>query len=398
MWYKNIVKNFKLFLVGFPIWFFIVIISELFDKWDWSKTPTERTLQLIREDIKLIFYMFIWLYIIGIIFFALVFIFYTNILWFNKLIYHIKQYIKKTKIKLRIYKKRIWKNPIIIQYTPPKNISPMECSYLYNMKRHKGNISCLLYKWATEKRIKMQFIEQKFPQKDTIKITVINKNIEWMTEEEQYARELLIDKQKEIEIPSKEVMKKIPLININTAKNCLKKGLIEKWYQFTMTKAKRNIINIAITFFFVLGNVLSIAFWILKNNDPTLLISKFTIYLPATLGIIIVFSAIAWSIIVDDKYDKNTKYVRYKPSKKWEAVLAEIYGYKYFLEACDEKVIKVLLEKDPLYIDKMIPYAVALETQTLLVENIAPSLFEWTDNSWFIWGINKAAQTFEKEL
>ena len=54
----------------------------------------------------------------------------------------------------------------------------MECSYLYNMKRHKGNISCLLYKWATEKRIKMQFIEQKFPQKDTIKITVINKNIE----------------------------------------------------------------------------------------------------------------------------------------------------------------------------------------------------------------------------
>jgi hypothetical protein len=46
----------------------------------------------------------------------------------------------------------------------------------------------------------------------------------------------------------------------------------------------------------------------------------------------------------------------------------------------------------------MIPYAVALETQTLIVENIAPSLFEWTDNSWFIWGINKAAQTFEKEL
>ena len=61
-------------------------------------------------------------------------------------------------------------------------------------------------------------------------------------------------------------------------------------------------------------------------------------------------------------------------------------------------MIKVLLEKDPLYIDKMIPYAVALETQTLIVENIAPSLFEWTDNSWFIWGINKAAQTFEKEL
>jgi hypothetical protein len=83
-----------------------------------------------------------------------------------------------------------------------------------------------------------------------------------------------------------------------------------------MTKAKRNIINIAITFFFVLGNVLSVAFWILKNNDPTLLISKFTIYLPATLGIIIVFSAIAWSIIVDDKYEKNIKYVRYKPSKK----------------------------------------------------------------------------------
>jgi hypothetical protein len=49
-----------------------------------------------------------------------------------------------------------------------------------------------------------------------------------MTEEEQYARELLIDKQKEIEIPSKEIMKKIPLINIHTAKNCLKKGLIEK--------------------------------------------------------------------------------------------------------------------------------------------------------------------------
>ncbi len=397
MGYKNIVKNFKLFLIGFPIGFIAVVLSAFFDDDD-STSSTDLSWEEIRENIKMIFYLFIWLYALGIIFFGLVFIFYTNILWFNKLIYHIKQYIKKTKIKLRIYKKRIWKNPIIIQYTPPKNISPMECSYLYNMKRHKGNISCLLYKWATEKRIKMQFIEQKFSQKDTIKITVINNNIEWMTEEEQYARELLIDKQKEIKIPSKEVMKKIPLININTAKNCLKKGLIEKWYQFTMTKAKRNIINIIVTIIFILGIIASFALWILKISDSTKSINNRLIYIPIALGIITVFSAIAWSIIVDDNHEKNTKYVRYKPSKKWEAILAEIYGYKYFLEACDEKVIKVLLEKDPLYIDKMIPYAVALWTQTLLVENIAPSLFEWTDNSWFIWGINKAAQTFEKEL
>ena len=95
MWYKNIIKNFKLFLIGFPIGYIAVVSSAFSDDSEDSTTSVDPSWEELRERIKMLFYLFIWLYALGIIFFALVFIFYTNILWFNKLLYHIKQYIKQ---------------------------------------------------------------------------------------------------------------------------------------------------------------------------------------------------------------------------------------------------------------------------------------------------------------
>ena len=41
-----------------------------------------------------------------------------------------------------------------------------------------------------------------------------------------------------------------------------------------------------------------------------------------------------------------------------------------FLEKCDIHVLETLLKQDPLYIDKILPYAVALGLDTVLLRKI----------------------------
>lgn len=47
-------------------------------------------------------------------------------------------------------------------------------------------------------------------------------------------------------------------------------------------------------------------------------------------------------------------------TKKWDELYAKILWYKYFLEHCDEEKIKTLLKEDSSYVDKTLPYVIAL--------------------------------------
>ena len=73
--------------------------------------------------------------------------------------------------------------------------------------------------------------------------------------------------------------------------------------------------------------------------------------------------------------------------------MSKIYGYKYFLEACDEKKIKTFLEKDPEYLDKIIPYAVALWVETEIIESISPKILDWINNNRYLWELSSSAET-----
>jgi hypothetical protein len=47
-------------------------------------------------------------------------------------------------------------------------------------------------------------------------------------------------------------------------------------------------------------------------------------------------------------------------TKKWDELYAKIMWYKYFLEHCDEDKMKEVLKQDADYIDKTLPYIIAL--------------------------------------
>ncbi len=57
-------------------------------------------------------------------------------------------------------------------------------------------------------------------------------------------------------------------------------------------------------------------------------------------------------------------------TEKWVMLKNHILGFKMFLEKCDIHVLETLLKQDPLYIDKILPYAVALGLDTVLLRKI----------------------------
>ena len=115
MWYKRIYKYLRLFLIIYPLfyWFFIVrALCE--DGWCYADS----------DFIPSMAKFFAITYIIGIIVILGLFWIYTLFLLWNKILYKIKQFIKKIKTFLKIKKKKIWKYPIIIQYSSPKWLTP----------------------------------------------------------------------------------------------------------------------------------------------------------------------------------------------------------------------------------------------------------------------------------
>ena len=51
---------------------------------------------------------------------------------------------------------------------------------------------------------------------------------------------------------------------------------------------------------------------------------------------------------------------------------SQLIGYRNFIKSCDEKKIELLLEDDPLFIDKTLPYATAFGVETEFLNKISP--------------------------
>lgn len=67
-------------------------------------------------------------------------------------------------------------------------------------------------------------------------------------------------------------------------------------------------------------------------------------------------------------------------TEKWQEIAAEIHGYKRFIEACDEKQLKEFMRQDPLYLDKILPYAVAFGLENIISKKLPKNLSvkEWS--------------------
>ena len=70
---------------------------------------------------------------------------------------------------------------------------------------------------------------------DKIEIKIIDNSLENMPKNEQCQWSLIFGQNKEISLPNIDIFKKIPTINIQTAKSCLDKKLIDKKFSINLT-------------------------------------------------------------------------------------------------------------------------------------------------------------------
>ena len=77
-------------------------------------------------------------------------------------------------------------------------------------------------------------------------------------------------------------------------------------------------------------------------------------------------------------------YTKKELTNEGNKILSEIYGYKKFLENCEEEQLKFLIKEDPNYIDKILPYAIALWLETKLIDMVKPIYEEtWRKITWY---------------
>lgn len=340
--------------------------------------------ELVRDEPQssafwVIFVFSLIMYISWIAIYLVIFGSYTLFLLLHKISFNIKQTFKKITKKLKIRRKRIWKYPIIIQFTPPEWLSVNEISYIYDMKHFKSNIICLFYKRAYEKRISMTFKKWNILTFDKVEINIMNDSLEDMPIDEVQQRKLIFNENKSITLPNVYMLRKISDINIYTAHTCYEKKLIKKWISITVTPK-------AIERVFVTLWIISIIFLILYSYVyPNF--SGRTMIPIITFAIFMIF----WAD--ETKYIKKTKFTHYTLSEKWKKILAEIYWYKYFLESCDEKKIRTFLKEDPNYLDKIMPYAITMWVESEIIKKVAPKIFDWTENNWYGWDLYSIEKT-----
>jgi hypothetical protein len=72
-----------------------------------------------------------------------------------------------------------------------------------------------------------------------------------------------------------------------------------------------------------------------------------------------------------DQLKKDAKYYIGQDFSIDETSLKIIDAYREFLKSCDENKLKTFLEQDPLYFDKIIPYAIVFGIETELTEKVS---------------------------
>ena len=305
-------------------------------------------------------------------------------------------------------------NPLVVQYYPPEWISPSEISFLYHWKITPSCISSMIYKWACEKKIiiKNERKDFLFFRSNKIKITKW-KNIytkeflklisESPTYEKQCRNYLFSNWLNERILPNTDFSKNIVKINEEIKQCCEDKNLIKKNKILTWLLTGLSIIITPILWPF---GPLIITLFLLYNLNTFVLLVKLIInwtiinpywYINGSLDdyIIVWFPIfIIVAIYIFTSLPKLRHYEKLSVTNKWKEILYKIYWYKKFIESCEEPQLRKFIEKDPDYINKILPYAVALWLETKLMKVVIPIYQEkWYNFDWYNWDLSTFTKT-----
>lgn len=287
------------------------------------------------------------------------------------------QWINPEKNKIQQWK--IFNKIIIPEYNLPNEVTPLIAWFLFDLKIWKEDIVCLIYKWMWEWIVSISYTKQ------WIKITKNGELQRKHTPSYEYDfRKFLFKDWETIQFPNEWINE-----HLNFIKQWIKKYCIEKWwinykniysifnFDIKWDSSKRNKF---IPLWRLLWIILSITIIILcifiaskltfmEINKTWIEIFGVCIGLSIPLCLTLIF------YFVISMIETNKKHT-IKLTKKWKEIVYEIHWYKKFLEACEENQLKKFMEQDPLYIDKILPYAIALGLENNISNKIPQKIFK----------------------
>ena len=260
----------------------------------------------------------------------------------------------------RITPVKVWMNfeskyPVIVQYTPPKWMNSAEAWLLFNCRVDPVDMTSLFYKWKNEKIIVINCVKKTSSSKD-IQRVIITK------------------------------LKTIP----DDA------PLYEKDFFYTIFRKQDTVIidkNTKLNFLSSLYALEDYGIrkkWLSRRNKTSLL--WYLLFIILVLCIVPLFHYFGWIwiliriFVVPIIYGCSIKSdYKIKLTDEWRKLASHVIWYAKFIKECDTNKLKLFLEEDPLYVDKVLPYAVefGLETEFLkkttpLIEDLNKNLISWS--------------------
>lgn len=218
------------------------------------------------------------------------------------------------------------KYPVIVQYEPPKWLNSAEVGLLLHRDATFQDMLSLIYQRSTKWLIKISKKD-----KDTVTIKRV-KDIDLSSPyyERLFFCNLFTDED-EIEIgKDSNIYRDIPLDEL------------DKYWEEKMWYKRRY-----------------------KENNVYLILWLLCFCVPSFIPIVILIIVLG-----------VVKRYKVKIYDQWAELISHIVWYRQFLAACEENQLRTFLKEDPLYFDKVLPYAVVFWIQTELLEKIKPIMEE----------------------
>ncbi len=254
--------------------------------------------------------------------------------------------------------------PMMVEYAPPKWINSAEAWLLFNCRVDPVDMTSLFYQWVNNGLMRINYDKYNTgPNSKKIKSVTLIKIKDIPESYPYYERDLFNGIFKE--------GKKSVYIDKNTN---LSKILSILWLEHFWFKkhwlCRRKISTILWIIFLSLAAAL-LVLWIYYFKKLWILF--FVLLVLFLVFFLPLFSGVAFK--QDDKI---------RLTKEWKKIANCVIWYAEFIKKCDENVLKMLLEEDPLYIDKTLPYAVAFGMETEFIKKVTPLLKD-IEKTWLKW-------------
>ena len=234
--------------------------------------------------------------------------------------------------------------PVIVQYEPPKWVNSAEAWLLLHRGAKPKDMLSLVYKRAAEWLIKLSFEgEEWWIFKKASQNVIIDKISDISPDAPVYEKDFfkaLVHGQKNKISETTNLYTKLGLSGLESYGK-------DKWW---LTTSK-------------IGTLVIVAFLGIFILAPIIWETFPALFMLLVLGFFFFVVAVSWKSGI-------------KETEEWARLISHILWYREFLAACDENKLRLFLQQDPLYFDKILPYAVAFGLDTELIKKIEPIMQE----------------------